>query len=147
MACRILVAQPGIEAMPYALVAQSLNYWITRKVCKMHCLGTVSLGSLVGLSVKVPCLPIAMQVKLSHWKILSLKFNSFLKIKLQMVVIHSSWWQHWKKHLQTLSRNPNTVLAAALFLSGFSAWFLNLPFNSVNTLSSPVSFQQTLFYF
>ena len=77
MACRILVAQPEIEAMPSALEAQSLNYWITRKVCKMHFLGTVSVDSLVGLSVKVPCLPIAMQVKLSHCKILSLKFNFF----------------------------------------------------------------------
>ena len=70
MACRILVAQPGIEAMPSAVEAQSLNFWTTREFPKMHFLGTVSLESLVGLSVKVHCLPIATRVKLSHCKML-----------------------------------------------------------------------------
>ena len=32
MACGILVPQPGIEPVPPALEAQSLNHWTTREV-------------------------------------------------------------------------------------------------------------------
>ena len=32
LACRILVPRPGIESVPPALKARSLNYWATRKV-------------------------------------------------------------------------------------------------------------------
>ena len=31
-ACRILVAQPGIESMPLAVEVQSLNHWTTKEV-------------------------------------------------------------------------------------------------------------------
>ena len=35
MACGILVPQPGIESMPPAVEAQSLNHWTTREVLQM----------------------------------------------------------------------------------------------------------------
>ena len=61
MARRILVSQPGIEPMPPAVAAESLNHWITREVPRDDYFTLVAhrqLGSLcMYLQEKVPRCP------------------------------------------------------------------------------------------
>ena len=48
MACGILVLHPGIELMPPALEAQTLNYWTTRKVLETFYFGITFNGQKRG---------------------------------------------------------------------------------------------------
>lgn len=93
----------------------------------------------MALSVKVPGLPVAAWTELSHCKAICLEFDSLRK-----------WRRNWKRlsflhpdgstgrnHLQVLDRDPNAFLAPALSTSGFSAWLLSFPFNSVSTPYPP----------
>ena len=53
MPCRILVPQSGIEPMPFALTAQSLNHWTTREVSLTPSL-TYSLQFIFPRNYQIP---------------------------------------------------------------------------------------------
>lgn len=104
----------------------------------MYLSGTASV-EMGGTVSKVPGLPVAAWTELSHCKAISLEFDSLRK-----------WKRNWKRlsflhqdgstgrnHLQVLDRDPNAILAPVLSTSGFSAWLLSFPFNSVSTPSPP----------
>lgn len=104
----------------------------------MYLSGTASVET-GGTVSKVPGLPVAAWSELSHCKAISLEFDSLRK-----------WKRNWKRlsflhqdgspgrnHLQVLDRDPNAILALVLSTSGFSAWLLSFPFNSVSTPSPP----------
>ena len=99
MACGMLVPQPGIELLPSAVEAQSLNQWSTKEVASLgHNWMPLKTATIIALNS-------------GHSDLITFYFQTHKK-KIPLCLyqhLHSGIWKNWSRrfHLQSRKRDPD----------------------------------------